>query len=150
MSVSINDFVGSWTVEYTCGKQPWLQQGWVILIGTGSAFGDEEPFLTDNNAAVGVGFAVLDAEGKKVELSTEINISPEPLALILDGSQLRWAGFVDRVPLRIYVSASEALLLAEGGEIRDVALYGSTVLGDPDQVGVWGGSGTPGGGGGGY
>ena len=62
--------------------------------------------------------------------------------MFVDGT-LRWAGYYNGRPLRIYISACEAHMV---GSQSTVALYGSTVLGDPDQVGVWGGSDRPPGG----
>lgn len=144
MSVNIGDFVGTWTVEWIDGRRNWMSAGWQILIGTGSSqYGDKEPYLTPEYVAA-VGFAVLDGDGQ-VKLSTGNPPGNQPLALIFDGGQLRWAGSYEQEPLRIYISLSKVELL--DGETVNLSLYGSTVWGDPDQVGVWGGSGTGGGGG---
>jgi hypothetical protein len=145
---SVADFVGSWQIGWVDSQKEWLQQGWVLLVGTGSAWGDSAPFLTEE-FAVGVGFAILSqgADGKYtvLELSTDGNMGHQPLVLRLTGDQLRWKGYYrepgkDPQPLYIYISTAETWV-PDGRSYTH--LYGSTTYGDPDQVGVWGASSTP-------
>jgi hypothetical protein len=144
MSVSVADFVGSWQINFATG--PLTEPGkklddlGYILIGTGEK-GASEPLLNDAYQVL-VGFALLDGDGNPL-LSTSDGDN-QPLLLILDGNQLRWNGYYDQLPLYIFISAAE--LVTPGGK-KHIAIYGTTIYGDPDQVGVWGGSGMPGGGG---
>jgi hypothetical protein len=133
---SVGDFIGSWTIKWVTGEQPFLQANWTILIGTGTN-GANLPSFT-GEWAVCVGFAVLDADGD-VELSTTPQNGDEPtphqpLLLLFDGSSLRWEGYYKQKPLNIYISLSTTQTTGT----PYVSLYGSTTLGDPDQVGVWG------------
>jgi hypothetical protein len=142
MSVSIGDFMGAWKVDWVSGAEPWFQQGWTLLIGTGSAYGDTPPSFT-GEWQVCVGFSVLDpAQSDPVQLSTELDQPDrhQALFLLLYGDQLRWKGYYGGKPLYIYISISETW--TPGGN-RYLTLYGSTTYGDPEQVAVWGGSGTP-------
>lgn len=143
MSVNIGDFVGSWTVQWIAGSKPALETDWQLLIGTGTE-GDKPPFL-DQDFAVCVGFTLLDENGK-VEISTTPPNGEDPqqdLLFLLDGGTLRWAGYYQGMPLRIYVSVAVA---RTAGDSSYTALYGSTTWGDPDQVGVWGADARPPGG----
>jgi hypothetical protein len=145
---SVADFVGCWEFKWMDSQKEWLQQDWLLLIGTGSGWGDSPPFLTAEYA-VCVGFAVLsqDAEGNftVVELSTESGSGHQPLVLRLTGDQLRWKGYYrapdeEPQPLYIYISTAETWV-PDGRSYTH--LYGSTTYGDPDQVGVWGASSSP-------
>ena len=75
-----------------------------------------------------------------MQLSTDGQDGNQPLVLRLTGDQLRWTGYYQRQPTYIYISA--AVTLVPGGKTY-THLFGSTTYGDPDQVAVWGGSGTP-------
>jgi hypothetical protein len=138
MSVSVGSFVGKWWVHWVDGAKGWLQKGWRIDIGTGGSAGDSVPSFT-GGYNVCVGFAVIDIEEHKVELSTEDHEGEQPLYFMLIGNQLQWKGFYDQQPLWIYISLSETAF--EG--VTYPSVYGSTTWGDPDQVGIWGGNGTP-------
>jgi hypothetical protein len=143
MSVSIGDFIGTWKVNWVDGENPWFQPGWILMIGTGSGYGDEPPSFT-GDWQVRVGFAVLDLtqSSTPIQLSTDQDQEDrhQPLELLLYGDQLRWKGYYETKPLYIYISLSETW--TPGGD-RYLTLYGSTTYGDPEQVAVWGGSGAP-------
>jgi hypothetical protein len=142
MSVSIGDFIGAWKIDWVTGAEPWFQPGWTLLVGTGSTYGDSVPSFT-GEWQVCVGFSVLDsAQPDQVQLSTELDQQErnQALFLLLYGDQLRWKGYYKGKPLYIYISLSETW--TPGGN-RYLTLYGSTTYGDPEQVAVWGGSGTP-------
>jgi hypothetical protein len=138
MTTSVGNFVGKWWVHWVDGAKDWLQKGWRIDIGTGGPAGDSVPELTETYN-VCVGFAVIDAENQTVKLSTEDHEGEQPLSFMLVGNQLQWKGYYGQQPLWIYISLSETTL--EGKSYYSV--YGSTTWGDPDQVGIWGGNGTP-------
>ena len=144
--MNVGNFIGKWHIQWTAGvDQKLMQQDYVLRIGTGSPLGDQAPRLTGEHAVI-VGFAIVDPAGKKVLLSTDGTVDGEAadphqaLWLRLTGSQLRWKGYYQGQPLYIYISA--AATFTPGGN-RYIHLYGSTTYGDPDQVAVWGGSGTP-------
>ena len=142
MTVNIGDFIGAWQVNWVDGEAPWFQPGWTLMIGTNSSYGDEGPGFT-GEFQVRVGFAVLDpSQPNSVQLSTALDQGErqQPLWLLLYGNQLRWEGYYAGKPLYIYVSLSDTETPAGG---RYLTLYGSTTYGDPEQVAVWGGSGTP-------
>jgi hypothetical protein len=148
MSVTMKDFIGSWKINWATGKGNVLEQEGVLLIGTDSEWGDLAPTLSDEYRTC-VGFAMV-ADGKLVELSSDgdapVGLSSggheghQPLFLMLDGNQLRWTGYYEQKPVRIFISAAEVQI--PGGE-RYITLYGNTLYGDPEQVGVWGGIGSP-------
>jgi hypothetical protein len=140
--MNIGTFVGKWHIQWTVGvEQKLLQENWLLLIGTGSDFGDRPPFLTQEYA-VCVGFAVVDPQDAScpVQLSTDGHGGDQPLLLRLTGDQLCWKGYYNQQPLYIYISAADTRTPDGKGYVH---LYGSTVHGDPDQVAIWGGSGTP-------
>lgn len=136
---NIGDFVGTYTIRNVVSPsaEPLLQVGGRILIGTGSEFGDRVPYLAEGGYVV-TGFAILANDGTPL-LSTE-DETQAPLQLALVESSLRWAGWFQGQPLRIYVSTYE---INSPGGVRTRGLYGSTVYEDPDQVGVWGADDTP-------
>src|SRR4051794_2831206 len=106
--MEILTFIGQWTIQYQGGAQgSLLQDGWTLLIGTGSQSGDQKPFLTDEYALC-VGFAILDPADPEnpVQLSTDGHDGPQPLVLRLTGEQLRWTGYYAGKPLYIYISAA--------------------------------------------
>ncbi|HEV2855069.1 MAG TPA: hypothetical protein VHC97_19910 [Thermoanaerobaculia bacterium] len=148
MSVNIGDFIGSWKINWATGPGNVLNDA-VLLIGTGSGWGDAVPWLTGEYQTA-VGFALVEG-GQLVHLvndsGTSIPLSSsaeqegnQPLYFLYDGNQLRWTGFFNELPLRIFISAAE-IQLADGD--RFLSLYGNTIYRDPDQIGVWGGTGTP-------
>src|SRR4029077_14980306 len=63
----------------------------------------------------------------------------QDLALVLSGEQLRWTGDYEQRPLEVYVTAAQTFAAGQ----KTVHLYGSSTYGDPEQMAVWGGSGTP-------
>ena len=137
--MNIGTFIGKWYIQFT-GGVAWLQEDWILMIGTDSECGDKPPFLTDEYAAC-VGFAVLNLKDESpVQLSTEDHPGNQPLVLRLTGEQLRWKGYYKQQPLYIYIAAAETWTLA--GE-KYTHVFGSTTYGDPEQMAVWGGSGTP-------
>ncbi|HSK80955.1 MAG TPA: hypothetical protein VLQ45_31170 [Thermoanaerobaculia bacterium] len=142
MNVNVGDFVGSWTVQWVSGRNPFLQYAWTVLIGTGTN-GDTPPFLSAEYA-VCVGFTVMDGSAR-VQLSSTPNPGDDPhqpLALLFDGNTLRWSGYYEQQPLHVYISLSTAQTTGDSY----TSLYGSTTWGDPDQVGVWGADARPPGG----
>jgi hypothetical protein len=144
MSVSIGDFRGSWRITGATGPGNVLEGGGYILIGTGSDWGDSVPSLTPEGFQTVVGFALVQ-DGKPILLSdipmaSEGHQGEQPLLFLFQDGYLRWSGFYNQVPLRIFVSAAD-FSKADGS--RYVAIYGTTIQGDPEQVGVWGGSGSP-------
>jgi hypothetical protein len=62
------------------------------------------------------------------------------MALLVGGGQLGWNGSYKGGTLYVYISAAETWM--PGGR-KSVHLYGSSTYGDPEQMAVWGGSGTP-------
>lgn len=139
--MSISDFVGTWYIQYKSGgpSTP-LQNGWILEIGTGR-LGASEPFVSAEGA-VCVGFALIDPNdaSKPVVVATDDHEGNQPALLRLTGEQLRWKGYYNQQPAYIYISAAETLTPDNKTYTH---LYGSTTYGDPDQVAVWGGSGTP-------
>lgn len=134
MVAKIGDFVGEYTITQVGAAEPVLRGGMRLLIGTDEAIAPP-PTLTDGYFLV-VGFALLDEEGAPV-LSTA-DTRQQPLVLLYEEGALRWAGYYGGKPLRIFIS----LCQTEGpGGMPYKALYGTTLLGDPDQVGVWGADG---------
>jgi hypothetical protein len=143
MSASVGDFRGSWIITGATGPGNPLADGGYILIGTGSGWGDCLPAFTESYQ-VTVGFALVQ-DGQLVELSdsplsSKEHTGQQPLAFLFQEGILRWSGYYNQIPLRIFVSAAN-FTKADG--TRYVALYGTTIQGDPEQVGIWGGSGSP-------
>lgn len=143
MSVSLGDFRGSWRITGATGPGSVLGDNAYILIGTGSDWGDTLPEFTESYQTV-VGFALIE-NGQAVQLSgipltSGSHEGQQPLVLLFDGVTLRWSGYYNQQPLRIFVSAAE---FTKTNGSRYVAVYGTTIQGDPEQVGVWGGSGSP-------
>jgi hypothetical protein len=122
MSTPAEDFVGSWKIQWVSGNGP-FKTGWYLEL--------DEPIPQDDQILVG--FTVFDVDGHVQHLETE---AQGPLLLQYTGETLRWTGQFAGQPLYIFVS------LAEVDSTKSI--YGATVYGDPDQVGVWGGgAGTP-------
>ena len=137
--MTINDFVGTWTIQHKAGVEGTpLEVGWLLEIGTGE-YGATPPFSKDELDFVG--FALLKpSEGSyQVVISTDDHDGKEPAVLCLVGEQLRWTGSYGNKPARIYISGAEAQTLNEG---QFIYLYGTSVYEDPEQVAVWGASGT--------
>jgi hypothetical protein len=147
--MNINSFLGVWPINFATGPltQPGkaLQNVGSIEIGTGN-HGAALPLLSDTDYMIKVGFALLDTSGGVIFSSDS-----GPL-LSLVGEQLRWHGLYGDPDLKVQQELNINIALAEifrGEEVDRGSypyLFGCTVFGDPDQVGVWGGSGTPGGG----
>lgn len=121
MSRSIEDFAGVWYIQWVAGQGPLgVQSGWQIVIG--GAGGED-----------GVRFALLRPEGNGWQT---VSSSDESHPLVLVDGQLRWDGTTSEgTPVRFYISMAEAVT-RDGG--TSISLYGTTLLGDPDQVAVWG------------
>lgn len=135
--MTINDFVGTWYIQYKSGNpETPLQNGWTLQVGTGD-YGAVAPYIS-GEGAVCVGVAVLDGSNQVV-LTSDDPDGHQPAVLRLTGEQLRWAGYYEKQPAYIYISAAQTL--TAGGTYT--YLYGSTTYGDPEQVAVWGGSATP-------
>lgn len=143
MSISVKDFTGTWYVWWGDGERPFLQKGWKIVLGT-SEDGAQQPFLSEDYEVL-MGFSILspNGDGTWTPVFSTADQEQQPLNLLFAGGSLRWSGFYQGQPLRIYISACEASTLS--GQ-TSISLYGSTVFGDPDQVGVWGANDRPPGG----
>jgi hypothetical protein len=145
MKGNVSDFMGSWNVSWVTGRKNVLEQNYTMLIGTGGAYGDTPPALNpDNNVCVG--FAVIDAEG--VPVLSSGSYDPPLLLLYLCGGTLRWEGLYPAVggqTLRFYVSTAEAFTAGDATTppAASTSLYGTSIWGDPDQVGIWGAEGHP-------
>ncbi len=149
MGVTVKDFIGVWRINWATGPGNIMEtEEGSMWIGTGSDWGDTPPELTEEYQTC-VGFALVvngrlahltNERGGEQPVSTGHHEGHQPLLLMYDSGQLRWTGYYDQKPLRIFISAAEQW--QPGGE-RFISLYGNTVLGDPEQVGVWGGTGTP-------
>ncbi len=128
---NINDFKGVWHVWWVQGFDPILKKAWKIDIGTG-AEGTQLPFLSELGE-VCTGFAVYEVIGDgEWQVYTTSN---EEGPLVLADGQLRWFGTnADGQPFRTYMSLAEGI--SDQGPF--VSMYGSSLLGDPDQVAVWG------------
>jgi hypothetical protein len=141
--MNIDSFMGIWPINFATGPltQPGkaLQDVGSIEIGTGDN-GASAPFLSDMDYEVKVGFALLDTSGGVIFTSDS-----GPL-LSLVGEQLRWHGLYEDQELNINIALAEVFRKDSEDRGGHPYLFGCTVYGDPDQVGVWGGSGTPGGG----
>jgi hypothetical protein len=136
MLANVKPFIGTWTIHSVTGKDPYLKENWQLLIGTNTQ-GDALPAL-DENYDVYVGFTVLDEKGCVILSSAQSNEPPLPL-LFVDG-MLRGAGPRGGRPFRVYISMAEVHTTLG---TTFPALYGSSLAGDPDQVGVWGANGNP-------
>jgi hypothetical protein len=143
MGISVKDFTGTWYVWWVDGESSFLQKGWKIVLGT-TTDGAREPFLSEEYQVL-MGFSILspNGDGTWTPVFSTQDEQQQPLELLFADGSLRWIGGYHGQPLRIYISACEANTM--GGE-RSLSLYGSTVLGDPDQVGVWGANDRPPGG----
>jgi hypothetical protein len=143
--MNISAFIGSWPINFATG--PLTQPGEVlenlhsIEIGTAKD-GASAPFLCDTDYEVKIGFALLDTSNNVIFSSDS-----GPL-LSLIGEQLRWHGPYGEPPQELNINIALAEIFRGDEEDRGMHPYvfGCTVYGDPDQVGVWGGSGMPGGG----
>ncbi|HYX23214.1 MAG TPA: hypothetical protein VFC23_03605 [Thermoanaerobaculia bacterium] len=140
--MNVGSFIGNWPVNFATGPLTQLGQPLAALssveIGTGRN-GAQPPTFGDGYE-VQVGFAMLDSSGGLIFAGT-----PDRL-LSLVGEQLRWHGLYEGQELNVNIALAE--IFRQDAEDRGghPYLFGCTVYGDPDQVGVWGASGTPGGG----
>jgi hypothetical protein len=138
--MNIKLFVGTWNITATTGplSQPGepLASRSSLVIGT-DTYGASSPSFSEQGE-VQVGFALLS--------STDEVLLPkngEPLYLKLEGNQLRWHGPYEDQELNINIALAEVFRKGETEPVSSY-LFGSTVYGDPDQVGIWGASGTGG------
>ena len=142
--MNISSFMGVWPINFATGPlaQPGkaLENLGSIEIGTGGNDASA-PFLCDTDYVVKIGFALLDTSGGVIFSSAS-----GPL-LSLVGEQLRWHGPYGEPPLELNINIALAEVYRDHPIDQGFYpyLFGCTVYGDPDQVGVWGGSGTPGG-----
>jgi hypothetical protein len=139
--MNVGTFIGSWNIQYKSADAGGpVQNGWTLMIGTGSKYGDKQPFL-DAEYTVCVGFALIDPNNAAapVVISTEHHEGEQPAVLSLAGDQLQWVGYYDQKPASIFISAAQTPTVNG----QSIHLYGSTTWGDPEQVAVWGGSGMP-------
>ncbi len=148
---NIGAFLGTWYIGMTAhpttatptgdaetaADKYLLKAGYQLVIGTGEN-NATPPFLTDGYKTC-VGFAVLDENGAPV--LTTGDGKNDPLLFLFTNGALRYAGYYDKLPLRIYISMAEAVMPTVGTIYP--AIYGTTSSGDPDQVGVWGAEGNP-------
>jgi hypothetical protein len=143
MGINVKDFVGDWYIWWVDGGNSFLQKGWKIVLGT-TQDGAKEPFLSPEYQVL-LGFSILspNGDGTWTPVFSSGDQQQQPLELLFADGTLRWAGYYGGKPLRIYISACEASTTVGDSSI---ALYGSTVVGDPDQVGVWGAGDRPPGG----
>lgn len=143
MGINVKDFTGTWYVWWVDGQESFLQKGWKIVLGTNED-GAKIPFLSPEFQVL-MGFSILSpgSDGTWTPVFSTQDQQQQPLELLFADGSLRWAGYHNGKPLRIYISACEANT-AVGDSV--ISLYGSTVLGDPDQVGVWGANDRPPGG----
>ncbi len=139
MVAKIADFVGEYNVT-TSSEGSWLEPGMQLHIGD-EQFGATAAKLTDGYY-ITVGFAVVDQNGAPVLATGDGGPGAVPFVLVYDEGTLWWKGFTQGVPLRIYLSLAQGETL---GGLPFKAVYGTTILGDPEQVGVWGADGNPGG-----
>ncbi|HRC86125.1 MAG TPA: hypothetical protein PK413_10990 [Thermoanaerobaculia bacterium] len=131
MFPTVKDFVKVWKIGPT-SSGCWLEEGWTLSIGMS---GETAPTLTAEDYAVCVGFTVRDQTGTPVLPDPTAPPSEQPLVLVFDGITLRWAGYSQKQPLQIFIALAPAKLIS-GATVP--YLYGTTIVGDPDQVGVWG------------
>ena len=129
----IGDFIGNYTIRHvsTQNPDPLLQVNGKFCIGT-NEYGDTEPSLAGGGFIV-VGFSILGSSGDVVFSTQDEQGTPLQLALV--ESNLRWAGFYQGRPLRIYIS--EYKITSPGGIVTR-GIYATNVYGDPEQVGIWG------------
>jgi hypothetical protein len=133
---NVNPFIGRWFINWISGQSP-IQQNWSLWIGTGSRYGDTPPAL-DADFNVIVGFALIDENGV-CQLSSSSS-GNQPLPLLFGNGTLRTVGTSEHLPVRIFLSMAVSELIGGGTYL---CIYGSTVGGDPDQVGVWGADANP-------
>lgn len=141
MVAKIADFIGEYNVT-TMSEGSVLQPGMTLHIGNGM-YGATPPVLTDGYY-ITVGFAIVQPDGTQVLTSGDGSPNAVPLVMVYDEGTLWWKGFDDsEKPLRIYLSLAQGETI---GGLPYKAVYGTTLSGDPEQVGVWGADGNPTGG----
>lgn len=140
MTDNVKNFCGLWWLTQVASSADLWAPGYQLAIGTGQS-GATSPFLT-SEGDVCVGFAIRQPTGAgafTTVLSSDDGQNQELSLMLIDGV-LRWSGSYQGKPLSIYIS------LCERGTVRGevyLFLYGSTVFGDPEQVGVWGAEANP-------
>lgn len=138
---TVANFIGTWYVKWVSGAEsggeaPYILPGYTMYIGT-DTYGDVVPWLTPDTYETIVGFALVDENGTVVIPNEDDH---QPVAFVFVGGTLRWTGYWQRQPVRIYVSLGETV--SPSGN-HTYSIYASTTYGDPDQVGVWGADGNP-------
>jgi hypothetical protein len=140
--MNIKLFIDTWNITATTGPlsqpgQPLASRS-SLVIGT-DTYGASSPSFNEQGE-VQVGFALLSSTGEVL-----LPKDGEPIYLTLVGNQLRWHGSYENQELNINVALAEIFRNDNnGGPSVSYYLFGSTVYGDPDQVGIWGASGTGG------
>lgn len=141
--MNVGNFIGNWSINFTTGplSQPGekLADFGSIEIGTGKHGAAPPSFSRDY--AVQVGFALLDTAGGVIFAG-----GPEHQLTLVE-HQLEWHGLYREQELNINIALAEIFRTDQEDRGLNPFLFGCTVYGDPDQVGVWGASGAPGGGG---
>jgi hypothetical protein len=140
MTDNVKNFCGLWWLTQVASSASLWEQGYQLAIGTGQS-GATAPYLSAESD-VCVGFAIRQPTGAGAftTVLSSADGQNQELSLVLVDGVLRWSGSYQGEPLSIYVS------LCERNTIRGehyLFLYGSTVYGDPEQVGVWGAEANP-------
>jgi hypothetical protein len=139
MIANIKNFCGVWKLTQVAGTVGFWAPGYLLEIGTGRG-GATAPYLSPEGD-VCAGFAVLElTPGGFVEVLSSADGQNQLLEFVLVDGVLRWIGSYTDQPLSLYISLCERQTLR--GK-RYLYLYGSTVFGDPEQVGVWGAEANP-------
>lgn len=136
MLAQIGDFVGQYTLTWAEGVDGLLQANQQLFIGTGT-HGDPEPTLTENYSVV-VGVTFWDAVAERRVLEPN---SDDPFLFLYDAGQLLRLQLVKTdTPFRMQISLSKVQSVS--GMMSKYA-YGIALIGDPEEVGVWGANGNP-------
>lgn len=131
----VGEFIGRFTIRWVAGENPVLSPGMTLCVGTGRQ-GDRAPWLSDGYNTL-VGFRVLD-RGEPVSVAASEDGGPMPL--LWNDGVLEGFGVSAGQPLRVQISLLE---ITSPGGVTSRFLYGTTVLGDPDNVAVWGAEDSP-------
>ena len=116
----VESFVGWWKIQLVSGNGP-FKTGWYLKLDAPITL-NEETYVP---------FTIFDAFGNPQDVEAE---AEGPLQLTFNGETLTWCGTAEGQPLNVFVSLAEV-------EPKSF-IYGATVFGDPEQVGVWGGGAT--------
>lgn len=140
MTDNVKNFSGLWWLSQVAGGNAIWAPGDQLAIGTGQS-GATVPYLTaEGDVCVGFAIRRRNGEGGFDTVFSSEDGQNQRLALMLVDGVLRWSGSYAGQPLSIYVSLADFKTVR--GETY-LYLYGSTVYGDPEQVGVWGAEANP-------